>query len=149
MIKVLELQHQSMHAKSLQWCPTLCNPEDCNLPGSSVHGILKARTLEYVAISATRGSSQPQGPNLCLLCLLHCQAGSLPLSPPRKSSNRPSNEYSGLISFRMDWLDLLAVQGTLKGLLQHHTSKASIQKHWDNSRIKNGSHSGKAAPKTS
>ena len=38
----------------------------------------------------------------------------------------PSNEYSGLISFRMDWLDLLAVQGTLKSLLQHHRSKASI-----------------------
>ena len=38
----------------------------------------------------------------------------------------PSNEYSGLISFRMDWLDLLSVQGTLKSLLQHHSSKASI-----------------------
>ena len=38
----------------------------------------------------------------------------------------PSNEYSGLISFRMDWLDLLAVQGTLNSLLQHHSSKASI-----------------------
>ena len=38
----------------------------------------------------------------------------------------PSNEYSGLISFRMDWLDLLAVQGTLKSLLQHHTLKASV-----------------------
>ena len=38
----------------------------------------------------------------------------------------PSNEYSGLISFKMDWLDLLAVQGTLKSLLQHHSSKASI-----------------------
>ena len=38
----------------------------------------------------------------------------------------PSNEYSGLISFRMDWLDLLAVQGTLKSLFQHHSSKASI-----------------------
>ena len=38
----------------------------------------------------------------------------------------PSNEYSGLISFRMDWLDLLAVQGTLKSLLQHHSSKASL-----------------------
>ena len=38
----------------------------------------------------------------------------------------PSNEYSGLISFRMDWLDLLAVQGSLKNLLQHHSSKASI-----------------------
>ena len=41
-------------------------------------------------------------------------------------STSPSNEYSGLISFRMDWLDLLAVQGTLKSLLQHHSSKASI-----------------------
>ena len=41
----------------------------------------------------------------------------------------PSNEYSGLISFRMDWMDLLAVQGTLKSLLQHHSSKASILQH--------------------
>ena len=41
----------------------------------------------------------------------------------------PSNEYSGPISFRMDWLDLLAVQGTLKSLLQHHSSKASIHRH--------------------
>ena len=41
----------------------------------------------------------------------------------------PSNEYSGVISFRMDWLDLLAVQGTLKSLLQHHSSKASVLQH--------------------
>ena len=41
----------------------------------------------------------------------------------------PSNEYSGLISFRMDWLDLLAVQGTLQSLLRHHSSKASILRH--------------------
>ena len=41
----------------------------------------------------------------------------------------PSNEYKGLISFRMDWMDLLAVQGTLKSLLQHHSSKASILGH--------------------
>ena len=41
----------------------------------------------------------------------------------------PSNEYSGLISFRMDWLDLLAVQGTLKSLFQHHISKASLLRH--------------------
>ena len=68
----------------------------------------------------------------------------LPPIPPRVFSNEsalrirwpkywsfsfsisPANEYSGLISFRMDWLDLLAVQGTLKSLLQHHSSKASI-----------------------
>ena len=41
----------------------------------------------------------------------------------------PSNEHSGVISFRMDWLDLLAVQGTLKSLLQHHSSKASVIQH--------------------
>ena len=41
----------------------------------------------------------------------------------------PSNEYSGLISFRMDWFDLLVVQGTLKSLLQHHSSKASVLQH--------------------
>ena len=44
-------------------------------------------------------------------------------------SNSPSNEYSGLISFRIDWFDLLAVQGTLKSLLQHHSSKVSILQH--------------------
>ena len=44
-------------------------------------------------------------------------------------SSTPSNEYSGLISFKMDWFDLLAVQGTLKSLLQHHSSKASILWH--------------------
>ena len=44
-------------------------------------------------------------------------------------SINPSNEYSGLISIRIDWLDLLAVQGTLRSLLQHHSSKASILRH--------------------
>ena len=45
-------------------------------------------------------------------------------------SSRPSNEYSGLISFKINWFDLLAVQGTLKNLLQHHSSKASILPHY-------------------
>ena len=58
-------------------------------------------------------------------------SGSFPISQLFTSggfsfSISPSNEYSGLISFRMDWLDLLAVQGTLKSLLQYHSSKASI-----------------------
>ena len=57
----------------------------------------------------------------------------LPISWPKcwsfSFSISPSNEYSGLISFRMDWLDLLAVQGTLKSLLQHHSSKAWILQH--------------------
>ena len=47
-------------AKSLQSCPTLCNPMDCGPPGSSVHGILQARILEWVAISSSRGSSWPK-----------------------------------------------------------------------------------------
>ena len=47
-----------MHAQSFQSCPTLCNPMDYSLPGSSVHGILQARILEWVAISFSRGSSQ-------------------------------------------------------------------------------------------
>ena len=49
-----------MCAKSLQSCPTLCNPRDYSLPGSSVHGILHARILEWVAISFSRKSSQPR-----------------------------------------------------------------------------------------
>ena len=49
--------HACMHAKLLQSCPTLCNPMDYSPPGSSVHGILQARILEWVAISLSRGSS--------------------------------------------------------------------------------------------
>ena len=54
-----EILWGSMCIKLLQSCPTLCNPMDCNPPGSSVHGILQARTLEWVAIPASRGSSPP------------------------------------------------------------------------------------------
>ena len=63
-----------------QSCPALCNSMDCNLPGSSVHGIFQARILEQVVISYSRGSSQPRDGNPHLLCLLHWQADSLPLS---------------------------------------------------------------------
>ena len=49
-----------VHAKSLQSCPTLCDPMDCSPPGSVVHGILQARTLEWVALPSSRGSSQPR-----------------------------------------------------------------------------------------
>ena len=72
-------------------------------------------------------------------CLQSCLAlGSFPKSQfftsggqsiRASASASPSNEYSGLISFRMDWFDLLAVQGTLKSLLQHNSSKASILQH--------------------
>ena len=49
-----------VHAKLLQLCLTLCNPMDCSLLGSFVHGILQARILEFVAVSSSRGSSQPR-----------------------------------------------------------------------------------------
>ena len=49
-----------MHVKLLQLCPTLCDPMDYSLPGSSVHGILQARILEWVAMLSSRGSSQPR-----------------------------------------------------------------------------------------
>ena len=62
-----------------QSCLTLCNPMDYSLPGSSVHGILQARILEWVIISSSR-IFPTQGSNLHLLCLLHWEADSLPLS---------------------------------------------------------------------
>ena len=75
-----------MYAHSLQSCPTLCDLMDGSPPGSSVHGILQARTLEWVAISYSRGIFPTQGSNPHLLCLLHWQVGSLPLAPPGKAS---------------------------------------------------------------
>ena len=74
-------------AKLLQSCLTLCDPLDCSLPGSSVHEILQARILEWVAMPSLRGSSWPQGSNSHLLYLLHWQVGSLPLVPPGKPSD--------------------------------------------------------------
>ena len=60
-----------LHAGSLQLCQTLCDPMGCSQPGSSVYGILQARTLEWVAVPSCGGSSQTQGSNPPLLCLLH------------------------------------------------------------------------------
>ena len=59
-VKASSHQLQNMHAKSLQSCLTLCDLMDCSPPGSSIHGILQARILEWVAISSCRGSSQPE-----------------------------------------------------------------------------------------
>ena len=61
--------------------PTLCNPMNCNQPGSSVHGISKVRILGWVAISFSRGSAQPRDLTHPEEDLLHWQADSLPLSP--------------------------------------------------------------------
>ena len=116
--------------------PTLCNPMDCSMPGFPVHHQLP-ELFKLMSIESVRPSNH---------LILYCPLLFLPSIFPsiRVFSNEsvlhfrwpkywsfglsisPSNEYTGLISLRMDWLDLLAVQGTLKSLLQHHSSKASI-----------------------
>ena len=68
-----------LRAKSHKSCPTVRNPVDCSPPGSSVHGILQAGIVEWVAMSSSRGSSQPIG-RTHVSCLQHWQAGSLPPS---------------------------------------------------------------------
>ena len=70
--------------KSRHSCPILCSPMDCSLPSSSVHGILQARILEWVAMPSSRGFSLNQGLNPHLSLFLNWQAGSLPLAPSRK-----------------------------------------------------------------
>ena len=122
-----------------QTCPTLCNPMNLSTPGLPVHHQLPEFTqLKFIE------SVMPSS----LLILCHPLLLLPPIPPSiRFFSNESalcirwpkywsfsfsissSNEHPGLISFRMDWLDLLAVQGTLKSLLQHHSSKASILQH--------------------
>ena len=75
-------------AKSLRLCPTLCNQMDCSPPGSSVLGILQARMLEWGCHALLQEIFPTQGSNPHLLCLLHWQAGSLPLAPPGKPKIR-------------------------------------------------------------
>ena len=69
-------------AKSLQSCLTLCDPMDCSLPVSSDQGILQERTLEWVALPSSRGYSWCRDRTWVSLCLLHWQAGSIPLASP-------------------------------------------------------------------
>ena len=107
-------------AKSLQSCPTLCDPIDGSPPGSLIPRIFQARVLEWVAIAFSVFPS---------IRVFFSESALRIRWPKHWSFNFSislSNEHPGLISFRMDWLDLLAVQGTLKSLLQHHSSKASI-----------------------
>ena len=80
-----------LHAKSLKLCPTLCDPVDCSLPGSSVHGILQAWTLEKTEVgfhALLQGIFLTQGLNLCLM---HWQAGSLPLAPSEQPGPQGMN----------------------------------------------------------
>ena len=114
----------------------LCDPMDCSTPDFPVHHQLLEPTQTHVypvsdAIQTSHPLSSPSPPafnlsqhqclsNESVLCIRWPRYWSFSFSI------RPSNEYSGLISFGMDCLDLLAVQGTLKSLLQHHSSKTSI-----------------------
>ena len=121
-----------------QLCPTLCNPMDCRMPGLPVHHQLLESTQTHVhwigdAIQPSHALSSPSPPAFNL----SQHQGLFPMSQfftsggqstavSASASVLPMNDYSGLISFRMDWLDLLAVQGALKSPLQHYSSKASV-----------------------
>ena len=121
-------------------CVRLCDPMNHSTPGLPVHHQLLESTQTHVIIESMMPSSHPI---LCrpLLLLPSIFPSIRVFSIESALCNRwpkywsfsfnisPSNEHPGLISFRMDWLDLLAVQGTLKSLLQHHSSKAPILRH--------------------
>ena len=119
-----------------QSCPTLCGYMDCSTPGFPVHHQL----VELIQAHVHRVSDAIYPSQLCHpLFLLPCIFPSIRVFPSYSVlqirwskfwsfsfSISPSNDYSGLISFRIDLLDLFAVEGTLKSPLQHHSSKASI-----------------------
>ena len=117
-------------------CQTLCNPMDCSTSGFPLHHQLPEPTQTHVhrvsdTIQPSHLLSSPSPPAFNLPSIrIFSTESDLPIRGPNywsfSISISPSNEYSGLISFSKDWLDLLAVQGTLKSLLQHHSSKASI-----------------------
>ena len=115
-------------------CSTLCDLTDCSMPGSSVCHYLPEFTQIHVrwvgdAIQPSHPLSSPSLlPSIfpSIRVFFNDSALCIRWSDYWSFSISPSNEYSGLISFRMDLLNLLAVQGTLKSLLKHHSSKASI-----------------------
>ena len=122
-----------------QSCLTLCNPMDCSVPGLPVHhqlwNLLKLMSIESVTPSNHLILCRPLLllPSIFPSIRVFSSESVLWIKWPKYQSFsfsiNPSNEYSGLISFRMDCLALLAVQETLKSLLQHHSSKASILRH--------------------
>ena len=122
-----------------QSCLTLCNPMNRSAPGLPVHHQLLESTQTHVhwvgdAIQPSHPLLSPSPPALNLSQhQVFSNESALPIRWLEYWSFSfnisPSNEHPGLISFRMDWLDLLAVQGILKSLFQHHSSKASILRH--------------------
>ena len=131
--------HSVQFSSVAQSCLTFCNPMDCKTSGLPVHQQLLKFTKIHVhwvgdAIQQSHPLSSPS-PALNLFWHQGLFKESVPcIRWPKDWSFSfnisPSNEYSGLISFRMDWFDLLAVQGTLKSL-QHHSLKASVLWHSD------------------
>ena len=129
-------QHSVQFSSVTQSCPTLSDHMDCSMPGLPVHHQLPEFTQTHV--HWVRDAIQPSHPlsslsppfsvfpsirvfsNESALCIRWPKYWSFSFNIS------PSIEHPGLISFRMDWLDLFAVQGTLKSLLQHHSSKATI-----------------------
>ena len=115
-------------------CLTLCNPVNCSTPGFLVLHYLPefAQTHVHWIADAIQPSPPLSTPSPLALNLSQHQGlfqwvGSLhQVAKVFNFHISPSNEYSGLISFRIDWFDLLAVQGTLKSILQHYISKALI-----------------------
>ena len=98
-----------MCAKSLQSCPTLCNPVDCSPPGSSVHEILQARILERVAMPSSRRSSWPRD----WTCVLHFRQILYPLSHPPKKGRAPFKEpYFPLKRWRLDTGSHIRLEGS-------------------------------------
>ena len=126
----------SQFSSVAQSCPTLCNPMDCStqasLPITNSQSLLKLTSVESVMPSNHLILCRPLLllPSIFPSIRVFSNESVLHTRWPKywsfSFSICTSSEYSGLISFRMDWLDLLAVQGTLKSLLQHHSSKASI-----------------------
>ena len=128
-------------SSAAQSCPTLCHSMDYSTPGSPVHQQLLE--LTQTQVHKVSGAIQPLYPlsshappafNLSQhLPRVFSNESVLPIRWPKywhfSFSISPSNEYPGLISFRIDWLDLLVVQGTLRSHLQHHSSKSSILQH--------------------
>ena len=122
-----------------QSCLTHCDPMDCSTPGLPVYHQPLEFTQTHVhwvgdAIQPSHPLSSPFPPAFNLsqhqdLFKWVSSSHQVAKDQSFSFSISPSNEYSGLISFRMDWLDPLAVWGTLKSLLQHHTSEASILQH--------------------
>ena len=135
---LIDYSPKHQFSSATQSYPALCDPMDCSTPGFLIHHQLLELTQTHVhrdsdTIQPSHPLSFPSPP-----AFNHSQhqglfQGVLHIRWPKywsfSFSISPPKEYSGLISFRMDWLDLLAVQGTLKSLLQHHNTKSSILWH--------------------